>query len=118
MDVRPLIHLWLNKPKVCGNGDYSTANMKPSVFHGDLATTSNGIVRKVWGNDYNMFDIWLDIDRAISKMDKLLHDMFLAYIKASLTHRGTNWENWPQPYILLRDFFAVIAYDILQKGKE
>jgi hypothetical protein len=113
MDVRPLIHLWLNKPEVYGGCGYSVAEMKSSVFHGDLPN-ANGRSLKVWGNDYSMLDVWIDIDKRIGKLDTILRFMVTVYVTTMLAEHGGDWERWQHPHMLLKEELAVIACDILQ----
>ena len=113
MDLRPLIHLWLNKPEVYGGKGYDIAEMKTSVFHGDVPNSGNGKSKKVWGNDYGMLDMWIDIDKAIGKLSDFQKEGLKIYTEAMLSIHGWNWEMWKMPFPSLIAPLTVIAYDIL-----
>ncbi len=113
MDLRPLIHLWLNKPETYGGCGYSAAVMRHSVFHADSASVGNGRTRRVWGDNYSMLDMWLDIDKAISRLSDFQKEGLEIYTKAMLRLHGWNWEMWKMPFPSLLRPLAVIAYYIL-----
>jgi hypothetical protein len=118
MDIRPLIHLWLNKPEVYGGCGYHVANMRTSVFSGELSGNS-GQSSKVWGNDYSMLELWIDLDRSIKNTLEPRDFITLGiYVTAMLETYGNNWERWKALPHYIVEQLRVIAYDILEEGKE
>jgi hypothetical protein len=113
MDTRPLIHLWLNPPVVYGGKGYEVATMRKSVFMGDIHNSS-GKSDRVWGNDYTLLDVWIDIDKRIRKMSEYDRESLEIYAKAMVGAYGWNWERWKMPQLSLVSELAVIACDILK----
>ena len=116
MDIRPLIHLWLNKPEVYGGKDYDMATMRRSVF---VSETKSGNSERIWGNDYADLETWIDLDRSIkNSLSMRDYTTLQIYADSMVGAYGHNWERWKAlPYYIVEQL-SVIAYDILREGKE
>jgi hypothetical protein len=110
MDLRPVLYMWLNKPEARDEGDHHKASMKKSAT---TSTYLDGDGVRTWGDPFTMFDKWLDVDMALSRLDNGDVEKLSNYLWESYGLEGRLWEDWPEIPEDLGDALNLILSDIL-----
>lgn len=114
MDIRPLIHFWINKPDSYDDGeDHQTARMGIRTYsqvrgledmYGRCVSPTTLIT---WGNPNKMVDLWMDLDTMVGDMES---EDFLELRFYLLAVNGEDdWDLWPTPPRNLRQAFENMA---------
>lgn len=102
MDIRPLIHFWINKPDTWDDGSTQQQTNAKISSYGQVALleeffdgSSNSRVRPTWGDPFSMIELWMDLDKFIENLTSKENLLFASYLHIVLME--DNWEEWPEP---------------------
>lgn len=116
MDIRPLIHFWLNKPNTWDDGEcHKQCRMGVKTFGQVRAMVemvgvdpSSRFTTVTWGDPNSLLDLWIDIDKCIANCDSHETLMLEAYIRDCLLISEDDWELWPEGDVYLQDIFDAL----------
>lgn len=104
VDLRPLLHFWLNKPDSFDDGSHDqTARQRNGVYNPE----SNDWTTRKWGNSFSAIDLWIEVDSLMQSVS------WISVFEYLFKQDSQDWNKWSE--ILPNSNLGVMLYAIIEE---